>query len=391
MDVYVAYNDPERYAQLAEANQSSVVEWCWATGCMFKGRPFEKERFGNNARWLKEGQPLKPGQLRHGLDAEGRILTIRNPWFNGQYDEDRVTETQLSYEEGRVTYIETPPCRRGEDRTATSVRRFLDESGRLASFEIFGHGHGAVESYFWREDRLEKSISCVWHHDSVGSVSYIQETYEYDDRRRLNQIWEQYLNADGTPLDEFRKKLIYRRPAEGETIPALSAAIEAMLLDQIPKALMEARIEATVYCLLLCYCGEDFEAAWPPFLVLGNEKNRQAIIAAGSDVQYYLWAPDEMRENSDTAVVDLRDESLIDRCSLHAQLMGIKNSFAAGRKVLKNVAQRLNEFHWDGILATTADFIVAFADNTGERSVDKDIRASISERRFADLRSRRLL
>ncbi|MCE9556213.1 MAG: hypothetical protein K8T91_22930 [Planctomycetes bacterium] len=403
-EVYVAYSDYRRCEELAQENHRKVVEWRWATGDMFEGRPFEKERFAHKARWLKDGQPLKPLNVQHGLDADGKILIIRNPWFSGEYNEERTTETQWIYEEGRIIYITIPPLSRPEDRKADFVRRFVYERNRLASVETFSHGHGAVESFFWENSRLEKSVSCSWQHDTYfpsnskysqwkgpASVSYVQLTYEYEDQGRLQNIWQQYLNADGTPLDAPPKKLTYRRPAKGESIPALSAEIEAMLFDQIPRILTEAKIEARVCCLLICYCGEDFEAGWPPFLVLGSEKERQKIIAAGSDVQYYLWAPDEMRSSSDNFFVDLQDQNLIDKCSLHSQLMSMKSSYSAGRKVLQNVARRLNEFQWDGILTTTEDFVVAFVDNTGEYPIDKDIMASISEERLANLKSRQLL
>jgi hypothetical protein len=164
-----------------------------------------------------------------------------------------------------------------------------------------------------------------------------------------------------------------------------------MLLDQIPKVVAAAKIKAPVYCLLICYCGEDFEAGWPPFVVLGCEKERQRILAEGSEISYYLWAPDEMRGIESNVELHLNDQGLVEKCTRHVQLMSMKESWAAGRKVLQSVAQRLNDYAWGKILKTTSDFVVAFVDNTGEKPFRKDIKASISEERFADLKARGLV
>jgi hypothetical protein len=133
----------------------------------------------------------------------------------------------------------------------------------------------------------------------------------------------------------------------------------ARLLEQIPAAVRAARIASPVYCLLICYCGEDFPASWPPFLVLGAEAERQRIIKEGHDVKYFLWAPDEMRNCDANHEVGLGDAELIGKCRVHAQLMSAANGWDACRRILESVAKQLNDYPWRDNVPITDDFIVA--------------------------------
>ena len=310
-------------------------------------------------------------------------MVVRNPWFDGKYDEKRLTETQWLHEERQSTGITARPNAEPGDFEILLIERVVYEDGRITGYQRFDSQRGSIASFSWLDGRLERSVTCsashgIYHPNcsipeysewrGPEEVFFEEYTFDYNEPGELQRIWSKSLNADGTP-DEDSRSLKYRRPVKGESIPALSADIESILLDQIPKALKEAKLNTAVYCLLLCYCGEDYQAGWPPFLVLGSEKERQRIVKEGSDIDYYLWAPDEMRDKSDNIELQLQDQALVERCSIHSELMSMKGSFAPAVKVLKNVAHKLNEFRWSGILTTTPDFIVAFVNNTCEALV----------------------
>ena len=72
--------------------------------------------------------------------------------------------------------------------------------------------------------------------------------------------------------------------------PTVSASeIERRLLKKVPAAVAKAKPEGQYYCLLLAIA-EDFQAGWPPFVLLGNEAERQRVINQGGDwVAYNLW------------------------------------------------------------------------------------------------------
>jgi hypothetical protein len=184
-------------------------------------------------------------------------------------------------------------------------------------------------------------------------------------------------------LDFFRRK---------PTIPELSEEIERRLRKKIPAALTKRRPTGEYYCLLLCYCAEDFQAGWPPFLLLGSESERQRIISKGDSIGYFLWAPDEMRNQDVNIEIPLhRDETLNDLCAKHAELMDAEGDTSSAMDVLRRISKRLNQRDWSEIIKVTPDFIVAAVDNTGEVNPAEDIEAMIPPEKFQLLQQRGLI
>lgn len=394
--IYEEYFDSAKYQQLADASRRQVVTWRWATLPMFSVRPFERELFGRTAigRWLKEGEQPTTHHHRHGLDAEHSIQVVERA---------RREESYWIYDDCQTTVVTfdvtSRPATDPTERSVSHVVRCWYEGQRPIRYQRFNPSGGFEDQYEWRADRLEKCVQCVWNHpyyspiyntwSGMSKCWFVQQTYEYDADGRLDQVWSQYINESNEAIAP--RKLEYRRPRKGETIPALSASIKAMLLEQIPEAVRRAKIDAMVYCLLLCYTEEDFLSSWPPFLVVGNESQRKRIVEEGNSVNYYLWAPDEMRSHDENYEITLDDETLSETCNLHLLLMDMKGSFTPGKKILRDVACQLNTHKWSGILKTTDDFVVAAVDDTGEVDFVKDIKATIPAERFADLESRGLL
>ena len=184
-------------------------------------------------------------------------------------------------------------------------------------------------------------------------------------------------------LDFFRRK---------PTIPELAEEIEQRLRKKIPAAVTKRHPTGEYYCLLLCYCAEDFQAGWPPFLLLGSESERQRIISKGDSITYYLWAPDEMRNQDANVEIPLhRDKTLNDLCARHAGLMEDAGDISSAMDVLRRISKRLNRRDWSDIIRVTADFIVAAVDNTGEVDPAEDIESMIPTERFRSLRQRGLI
>jgi hypothetical protein len=144
-----------------------------------------------------------------------------------------------------------------------------------------------------------------------------------------------------------------------------------------------------LYCLLLCFTDEDPTAAWPPFLVWGRQSYRDAVLARGEDVRYYLWAPDEIRHaqgDADEHWFDL--PALTEACQRHGQYMALRQSPVSARRVLKQVAAWLDAPERRALLHTTEDFVVAVADNSGNLDPLPGMRRAIGPERWARLKSR---
>jgi hypothetical protein len=176
------------------------------------------------------------------------------------------------------------------------------------------------------------------------------------------------------------------------TITELAVDIERRLRKKIPAAVANARPKGQYYCLLLCYCAEDFQAGWPPFVLLGNELERERIVKSRDSVKYYLWAPDEMRNHDANVEVPLaRDVSLSELCAQHAELMDVEGDTSSAMDVLRRISKRLNKRDWTDLIKVTPDFIVAAVDNTGEVNPAEDIQDMIPTERFQSLRQRGLI
>ena len=369
--------------------RESVTQWRWATGNMSRNVPFRKERFGENSQWLKDGTKPKPPHVRHGLDDAGAIRVIE--------DQRRNSTSFLVHGGGgqvdSVEYMYRPG-------TLMHLRRCIYDGKRLVRMHNFIAGRNASEElYVWKGNRLDQIVSVGWStfFNSESQTwrpfeadSHSLQQFEYDELGRLARIVGQALNKDGSVYRDLGPQIEYERPINGETIPALATEIERMLLEQVPAAVAELeeqeKAKGPFYCLLLCYCAEDFEAGWPPFLVLGSEAERRRIVEKGEDVRYWLWAPDELREMPGNIEFGLRDEGLRNHCRLHAQLMGQREDMSSGIKVLRAVAKQLNGFDWSQAIGITPDFIVAAVDNTGEADPIKDIKAVVPATVFRSLK-----
>lgn len=390
---FVYYSPPNRRDELARQCRAKVVEWRWASDDMAFAlqQPFAKERYRHNPKWLKEGAKLKPDFRCHGLDAQGAIHVIEDVPSHGQSDPKQINATYVTYGHEQVESMNylTPG-------NLYMIRRLDYDGPRIVHEHNFGSRHGSERHYEWEGSRLHRILSMGWRHDWVRADSkqfsgldpnsHTEQNFEYDELGRLDRIVERSLNKDGTLYKGLPPRINYQRPKKEETIPHLAKNIERMLREQIPAGVAAVRGKGPFYCLLICYCGEDFGAGWPPVLTLKPEAETRRIVEHGGEVAYCLWAPDESDETN--VYVRYGDEALENHCRLHAQLMDVKQDYTSARKILRNVAKALNELDWPKMLDVTPDFVVAAVDNTGEFELVDDIKACVPRAKFASLKER---
>jgi hypothetical protein len=285
-------------------------------------KPFVKEYHRSAAKWLKPGAAPKYGNVRHGLDAQGAIHVVVDPSFGAkEMNEKEGAWTYLLYGDGQiqaVAFQSTPGRLRG-------VQLCVYDGDRLIRQHAIGSGQASESHYFWEGGRLDRELSIGWYvsrsRKPAEAMSHTETRFHYDELGRLERIVERSLNEDGTVYERLGPRLLYERPRKEETIPQLSGEIERTLLQQVPALAAKAKGKGPFYCLLLCYCGEDFPAGWPPFLLLGCESERERIIQRGQDVKSYLWAVGEMEDKKGNVRLTLEDEVLDKACRLHIQLM----------------------------------------------------------------------
>lgn len=383
-ELFRHYGDPLVAGKLDAEVRAQIVCWRWATESMTMDAPFEPHCSAllgiPRPRWLKAGKESPEDHTLHGLDASGKIV----------FESSGLDETLWVHEENKST-------RFGFRKNSHDVTPWAGELSDIWQYIFAADGNLCLNHcyfsyrdtyrdsrYLWENDRLVASLTVNF---SGGEEdSRYGHAFEYDDKGDLDLIRLHYLDKDNVPDGNARVE--YRRPKKGETVPVLAAAITEKLVKLIPERVKEAALTEKMYALLLCYTQEDFSAAWPPFLVWGKVSWRSSVAA---EPGYYLWAPDEIRGASSENECWLDDEELVNLCQRHKMLMSDQGNYASGKKVLLDVARRLNTFDWQAIAPVTDDFVVVAVDNSLCVDAHKDIKASLSPEAFALLKSSGLL
>jgi len=372
----------ERFAtdmSLRAQARASVVSWRWATESMGVDIPFSQALYGGpRARWLRDESANPDNHVHHGLDAAGRIVLecernrAKRVWLYGEN-----SKTGVSW------YL-------GEDSSSLKtidLYQYRDQHLISAQTHVPGR-HMLRETFTWQDGLLVKSFCQT--EPEAGEPWYCQHLFIHDAHRELERIVLQYTDADGVPSGQER--LEYLRLPKGETLATVEKRVEAHFLDALPRALAAVPRDQPLYCLLLCYTAEDMASAWPPFLVWGQDAYRQQIAAQGEDISYYLWAPDEIREQQGRAYEYWFDApELKNACLLHAQLMGMKQSHASATRVLKRLMPAVTRMVAEAGLPVTADFVVSYADNSGYVDPLKAIKASVSPEHWTALKKQKFV
>ncbi|WP_051304770.1 hypothetical protein [Chitinilyticum litopenaei] len=371
--LFAHYSGPGEVERLLAAAHAQVVRWRWATESMSFAAPFARELYGAApARWLTDDKAKPEKHVRHGLDAAGRILIECSQ--NG-------CRLQAS--------LHTPQCcvrlDCGEGDRLASIDMSRYDAGRLLEYAVHFRSHGFTTRYVYQGERLQCTVTRNW---TAGEPHWdCRELYSYDAAGQLARIDLQYLDAAGE-VKPATERLLYLALPRGETLKSIEARVQSLLLAALQDALARLPRDEPLYCLLLCYTSGDVSAAWPPFLVCGRESYRQNILAAGEDVSYSLWAPDEITAEVAGCDYWLDEPALKEACLLHAQLMQLKQSDTSALRVLKQVMAPLEAMVRAAGVTLADDFVVAYADNTGAVDPLPALKARLPAEQWAVLKQR---
>ncbi|WP_312113590.1 hypothetical protein [Brevibacillus reuszeri] len=363
------------WEKLRTEARTQVVTWRWATESMAFEMPFARELYGgSNPRWVADDRANPKSHIRHGLDAQDRIVIECGPgtqetvWL---HEADRRTGVQF--------YVHN------DDVSMGSVTQYGYQDGRLAANHLHMGYRGADTLMEYEDGRLLRSFSRHWQEED--EPWYSQYVFSYDAQGHLERIVLQYTDEQGQPTGQER--LTYLRMPKGESLATVEARVKSLLLQAIETTLDNIPQEEKLYCLLLCYTHEDLGAAWPPFLVWGRESYRQSVVERGEDVSYYLWAPDEIRDvQGEDHEYWFDGQELREACLLHAQLMDMKQSNTSAMRVLKQLVPEVLRMAEHAGLPLTDDFVVAFADNTGEVDPLKAMKSGLDAEHWTLLKQR---
>ncbi|WP_411851581.1 hypothetical protein ACLB90_03130 [Stenotrophomonas sp. LGBM10] len=370
--LHTTYSDATAARALIRQCRARVVRWRWATASMAFDPPFSKEKHGGpTPRWVADDKAKPGAHIRHGLDADGRVVI--------ECEADGNCTAWLHGPEGRHSLSFD------EDACLTAAWAWRERGGRLHGLDLIDDTRGFNETYHWEGEQLQRVVVENW--SRRAPTWWCQNVFTYNDAGQLDTIVLEYLTAEGRPTGE--RRLEYQRPRPGETLATVTAEVERLLIDAIAAQLPRIPRDEPLYCLLLCFTEEDTPSAWPPFLVWGRQSYRDEVMARGEEVHYYLWAPDEIREvQGDAHEHWFTEPALTEVCQRHNQYMELRQSSASANRVLRQVAAWLDAPERRAQLVTTDDFVVAVADNTGAVNPLPAMRKAIGAERWALLKSR---
>lgn len=380
-DVLKHYSAAKLAATLIRDVQARSASTRWATDSMASLHPFAMER--DKPRWLKPGQEPKSQMphYNHWLTEAGEILgwTMR-----GMYP----TIIVRTNSNDGTTIVDHVTYNRLDDPNVEWITRGVFKDGRIQSERRIESSRGVETRYVWIGDRLSQSFKCYWKNndDTIRLERFDREDYRYNSFGELETITSTLLNEDGTEVPGRNPEIQFQKRQKGITISELNKKIEARLTELIPNYL--AKVEGDFYCLLLCYCSEDAQGAWPPFLVLGAVSELHRITREGRDVPYFLWAADELRNRPANIEIQIADESIQAMCKAHLELMDQSGDYKSVPKTLQAVAKALQTIDLPPSIRKHDDFVIAAVDNTAIVPPVKDIKACIAKETFQVLKKR---
>jgi len=373
--LYSKFSGAEASERLRAEIRSQVASWRWASDSMSFDEPYARELFGGPAaRWLSDGRADPQKQLHHGFDAQGRIVIECR---------SNAREQVCLYTPGQRT---TVSWHGGGSIDSVSQSRY--EEGRLVAHHMHLGYRGMDSRYEYDGRQLQCSVTRNW--ETREKPWLTRHVFVHGADGVLDRIHLQYLDTQGQP-EPGADRLLYLRLPRGETLKTVEARVQQLLEQSLATALQQIPRGEPLYGLLLCYTHEDLTAAWPPFLVWGRESYRRAVLERGEEIPYYLWAPDEIRGMGEADEHWFSDEALGEACLLHGQLMEMKQSNASAMRVLRHMLPLLESMVRQAGLPVTDDFVVAFADNTGEVDPLKAMKARLPDAHWALLKQRGLV
>jgi hypothetical protein len=362
--------EQDAYERIASLCLPQVVRWEYAADIAWGWHPF----------CVGEGETLatldaaeEDTDYAYGYDAHGRVRVVRSHlrlWR--KYPGSRPSEDFLRYSPDTIEVSEFGP------KQLIAVETVTLSGGRAIRIESFNHdGVYAWTTVDWDGDRVAKYRWCV---------------------PKLRVDCERVLDERGRTREEYRVKPDGTRVAtggadkplpKGVTLKTLAETIRTRLLKVVPKVLRAARIREKVYCLALAYDGEG-GGVLPPLLGLGLERERRKWIGKyQTRARDYLWNPAHF-EHYEKPHTQLNDEALEEACRDYIEQLNRRGSDSPARKLLNEVAAELGRISWEGVLDTSADFVVFAVDFEGA-DLRKSMKQSIPAARLAGLKAAKLV
>ena len=170
---------------------------------------------------------------------------------------------------------------------------------------------------------------------------------------------------------------IYGRPAR--KLSNLLKTLRPRLVEQIQKVVIGYDLREPACCLALAYGTESSEEALPPILALGLENERDRWRSAAEQTAEAFWNPASF-STFDCDELELDDPATLSEADAIKHHLKDADNMNVVRKLLVQVAKKLNSVHWSEVIPVTQDFIVYAVDLEGSHW-GESIKAAVPARK----------
>jgi hypothetical protein len=264
------------------ASEEAAVEWRWAHPYASVVPLRVEILWGKRTRWLDRRPPASWGACEVGLDAEGRLVLVREP---GAVDESGRPVgnalTVIRHDGGLIDIWEVHPS-----RGLQSVGRWLlGEHGRIVDGAEAGPERSWRTARFAYDGERVVGIEEVWWIDEEraqrgGGWSRADVTYDGDGS--LDGI-VRFRSVDGATLVDFRAK-----PLTGRR---LADELDRLLREALDAALADLREPHEIRAIGLVY--DSLDAAPPTLVVDRSDRLRDLAELSLDDVSPLEWGAAE--------------------------------------------------------------------------------------------------
>lgn len=366
----------DKYAEWDTSSQ--VVSTEFSMMLRFEHRPLYFKRFGGRSNALKQAPDPAMGYHENGLDAQGRIVHIRQ--YHGYYPP---VDTFFRYSENMieaVMYVNHIPA---------EIKHYFMEAGKIT--RCVQLGINGYNSLFYQKP---SSVQALVEHIRRAPI-IVQETYQYegerltriDSYRGFDVVQDSHYQIDYDDQGEIilimqhynegGSSVLFRKRPKGETLASITEAAKAALLKAIPQVIKAQNFTEPIYCLVLGYNG--VEQYFPPVIEVGFLSEREAILKRDRHEWSGMWYPilNKTYSNDTFPPYRITDPDVLAACEKLETEIQQASKFTHGTKALRQIAHDLTQLDWSQITPTTDDFVVYAIDYELDE-IDSALRASTS-------------
>jgi hypothetical protein len=371
-----------QYEELKATSEPAIVRWEWADFERYSLLPFYFQRYPGRGRALKSDPTSVGHYYRYGFDEQDRVRMFRfYDYFHDRQGQARIqqdhiqnferedlAETFFPYSDALAEIIEfsVPP------RIPLKVQQIFYEDERVMrhiSFRLNGYsplysemgkdpdvlyewlgpnGYTKLfEQCFYADSRLTHLRIHSRHPGSPPLNTFnAEETFSYDEAGKLFRIERHYESGE--------RQILYRKREKGQTFKSIREIATQKLVAAIIERLRAENIRQKLCCIELSY--RTVSHYFPPLIFLGFDEDRQKSLAAQDPVdQYSVFAPALM---GPIRYLEIDDPDTLEMCGLLESEIQSGQKWRTATSILRDVAAALTRYDWNGILDTTADFVI---------------------------------